>query len=61
MHNSSLSLPSYGEKEERDKTGLLIHVAEIRALRNEKGHKEAVPFLELVAAFQGTSTAITSS
>lgn len=53
MHNSSLSLPSYGEKVERDRTGFLIHVAEIRALRNAKGHKEAVPFFGFVAAFQG--------
>lgn len=52
MHNSSLSLPTYGEKEDRDRTRLLIHVAEIRALRNAKGHKEAVPFLGPVVAFQ---------
>lgn len=53
MHNSSLSPPSYGEKVERDRMGLLIHMAEIRALGNAKGHKEAVPFLGPVAAFQG--------
>ena len=53
MRNSSLSLPSYGEKEERDRMRLLINVAEIKALRNAKGHKETVPFFGFVAAFQG--------
>lgn len=53
MHNSSLSLPSYGEKVERDRTGLLIHVAEIRALGNAKGHKRSCALLGACCSFPG--------
>lgn len=61
MHNSSLSPPSYGEKVERDRTGLLIHVAEIRALGNAKGTTKLCPSWGLLQLSRDTFIAITSS